>query len=324
MLMIGRLRFDAVAVLSASDHPALRYFVRRDLLGEAVEPVSVLWETAEAARIVARQQSDGSWRYPGGNLAIRSRAGYDQLETYRQLGVLVYKFGFTRRHPAIEQAAQFLAGFQTESGDYRGIYGNQYSPNYSAAITELLIRAGFARSPQVAATMRWLRTVRQDDGGWAIPARTRGMPLASMLSTADTVEPDRARPSAHLITGIVLRAFAAHPAYRLSAVTHRAGTLLKSRFFTRDRYPDHVGASYWTVFSYPYWWTDLLSALDCLTVAGFDATDPDIAQALAWFIDHQQPNGLWNSGRNRPKGPDSDLWVALAVCRMLSRQHLGS
>ena len=38
-------------------------------------------------RAVARQQPDGRWKYPGGNPDIRSRAAYDQLETYRQLGV---------------------------------------------------------------------------------------------------------------------------------------------------------------------------------------------------------------------------------------------
>ena len=28
--------------------------------------------------------------------------------------------------------------------------------------------------------------------------------------------------------------------------------------------------------------------------------------------------GLWNTGRNRPKSPHSDLWVGLAACRMLN------
>lgn len=319
--MIGRLRFDAIAALSNSDHPALRYFARRDLLGERVGSVSSLWNAAEAVRIVARQEPDGRWRYPGGDPGIRTRDNYDQLETYRHLAVLVHKFGFTHRHPAVERAAQFLACFQSGVGDYRGIYGAQYTPNYSAAITELLIRAGYGHTAQVSATMRWLAAIRQDDGGWAIPTRTRGLPLQTMLATAETVEPDRTQPSSHLVTGIVLRAFAAHPTRRRSAMTHRAGELLKSRFFTRDRYPDRAAASYWTIFSYPFWWTDLLSALDALTLVGFAASDPTIAQALTWFIDHQQSDGLWNTGHNRPKGRYSDQWVALAAYRMLTRSQ---
>ena len=55
-----------------------------------------------------------------------------------------------------------------------------------------------------------------------------------------------------------------------------------------------------------------------LTQIGFRADDPDIARGVAWFIDNQEPNGLWNTRRNRPKHPLSDLWVGLAVCRMLN------
>ncbi len=78
-----------------------------------------------------------------------------------------------------------------------------------------------------------------------------------------------------------------------------------------------VTAPYGPVFSYPFWWTDLLSALDSLAQIGFHAGDPDIARGVAWFIGDQEPSGLWSTGRNRPKSPYSDLWVGLAICRML-------
>jgi hypothetical protein len=39
---------------------------------------------------------------------------------------------------------------------------------------------------------------------------------------------------------------------------------------------------------------------------------------VAWFTGNQEPGGLWNTGHNRPKGPHSDLWVGLAICRMLN------
>ena len=60
--------------------------------------------------------------------------------------------------------------------------------------------------------MRWLLSMRQDDGGWAIPTRTPGLSLNVMLTARETFEPDRSRPSSHLVTGFVLRALAAHPA----------------------------------------------------------------------------------------------------------------
>lgn len=39
---------------------------------------------------------------------------------------------------------------------------------------------------------------------------------------------------------------------------------------------------------------------------------------MAWFINNQEPNGPWNTGRNRPEGPHSDLWIGAAICRMLN------
>ena len=313
------LRHDTLGALLGAQDQALAHMVRRDLLGQSPGPITQVWELTAVRRVLARQKPDGRWAYSGGDHTIRSAASYDQLETYRQLGTLVHKFGLDHRHPAVGAAAQFLASFQTEAGDYRGIYGCQYTPNYSAAITEVLTTAGYGRSPQVRRSMRWLMSMRQDDGGWAVPTRTLDLPLKVMVTSAQTFEPDRTRPSSHLITGIVLRALTAHPEYRAAQATHRAGDLLKSRLFTRDTYPDHAAPSYWLQFSYPFWWTDLLSALDSLTRAGYRADDPAIARALRWFVDKQHPDGLWNVGRNRPKGPYSDLWVAFAVCRMLTR-----
>ena len=237
-----QLRHDPRGPLLAADDAALRSTVRRELLGETT-PEITMGELPAVRRAVARQQPDGRWKYPGGNPDIRSRAAYDQLETYRQLGVLVCKYGLDHHHPAVEAAAAFLSNFQTEAGDYRGIYGHQYTPNYSAAITELLIRAGFDRTVQVENTLRWLLRMRKDDGGWAIPTRTLGLSLNVMLTARETFEPDRSRPSSHLITGIVLRALAAHPRYRRSADTRRAADLLKSRFFRRDVYPDRAAPS---------------------------------------------------------------------------------
>jgi len=318
------LRVDPIPLLLGCGHPAIEAFTRRDLLDDRSVRVSDLWELPEACRVLARQQPDGRWRYPNPKPEIRSVDDYDQLETYRQLSGLVHRFGFDRRHPAVEAAKGFLATFQTADGDYRGIYGPQYTPNYSAAITEVLIHAGYGRDPQVEATMRWLVAVRQHDGGWAIPSRTRGERLDVMRSGAELVEPDRTRPSSHLVTGIVLRAFAAHPRRRRSAAARDAARWLATRIFQRDHYPDHAAPSYWTVFSYPFWWTDLLSALDTFTTLGWTSGDRAVASGVEWFVEHQDPGGLWNPGRNRPKRPDSDHWVALAICRALRRAGTAS
>lgn len=73
----------------------------------------------------------------------------------------------------------------------------------------------------------------------------------------------------------------------------KAGTLLASRFFRRDVYPDRSAAVFLMKFSYPFWFTDLLSSpdllslLDSLSRLGFDLRDTGIKQALAWFVAKQ-------------------------------------
>lgn len=93
---------------------------------------------------------------------------YDLLEMYRMLGELVEKFGLNRRHPALRKAADFILRSQSR-------YGAQYSPNYTEAILELLIKAGYSNDARVARSFAWLLKIRQSDGGWAIPLRTRKM-----------------------------------------------------------------------------------------------------------------------------------------------------
>ncbi len=100
--------------------------------------------------------------------------------------------------------------------------------------------------------------------------------------------------------------------------TRRAAELAKSRFSRRDACPDRAAPSYWLVFSYPFWRTGLLPALGSLARTGLRTGDPGIARGVAWFTGSQEPGGLWNTGRNRPKGPHADLRAGLAMCQMLN------
>ena len=296
---LPQLKVDPLSALQASSNEALRYFVRRDLLSEEVGSVEALWELPQVVKILRKQQQDGSWKYPGGKTEIRSHENYNQLQTYKVLMDLVEKYGLTRDYPAIERAASFLFTFQTEEGDLRGIYRNQFSPNYTAGVTELLVKAGYGDDPRVERVFSWLLSMRQDDGGWAVPMRT-GVPkgtstVKDAFWVEETIQPDRSKPFSHWCTGIVLRAFAAHEEYRQAPEARAAGGLLKSRFFKPDPYPDRKAAYFWEKIRYPFWWTDILSALDSLWWLGFSGEDPDIRSGLDWLIDNQEESGLWNA-----------------------------
>jgi hypothetical protein len=304
----------------ASKNQAIRYFVRRDLLEEAVEKIKSVWQLPQVTKPLRRQQPDGSWKYPGGGKAhLRATEDYNQLETYRVLGELVEKYDMDKRHPAIEKTAKYLFSCQTEEGDFRGIYGTQYTPNYSAAIMELLIKAGYSADTRIEEGFQWLLSIRQNDGGWAIPLRTATIKLNTGILKAATLKPNKAKPFSHLVTGVVLRAFAAHEKYRHSEAARTAGELLTSRLFEKDAYPDRQSVDFWLKFSYPFWFTDLLSSLDSLSLMGFTVDNPQIAKAHDWFTTRQQENGIWKLTLLRNKDKDLSLWLSLAICRVFKR-----
>jgi hypothetical protein len=313
------LRVDPIPCLISSKNKAIEYFTRRDLLDEKVEPIETLWELPEVKKILNKQQEDGSWKYPGGGKEhLRSHEDYNQLETYRILGELVEKYGFNNKHPKIRRAANYLFSRQTEEGDFRGIYSNQYSPNYSAAIMELLIKSGYQDDSRIDKGFNWLLSIRQIDGGWAIPLRTVSAKYANTLK-AETIEPDPAKPFSYMVTGVVLRAFAAHRKYRNSKEAIKAGELLASRFFRRDTYPDRQIPDFWARVSYPFWFTDIVSALDSLSLMGLTKENPHIYDALNWLKSRQKDDGLFELKLLRDKDKDLKFWVCLAVCRLFKR-----
>ena len=321
---LGELRYDPTPFLLESASVPLQYFVGRDLLGERSGPVEALWSDSGARRILARQRPDGRWEYPGGGTRrIRKREDYDQLETYRQLGLLVEKFGFSRKHPALRGAAEFMFSHQTGEGDFRGIYGRQYTPNYTAATMELLIKAGYEDDSRIEKGFRWLLSMRQEDGGWAVPSRTATRSVAwTRTMRLVPFQPDRSRPFSHLITGVVLRAFAAHKRRRESNEAKVAGELLAGRFFESDRYPDRRAPEFWKKVSFPFWFTDIVSALDSLSLLGLSPRRPDVRRALDWLKVHQERDGSFSLKLLRTAGEDLDRWVCLAVCRVVRRFYL--
>jgi hypothetical protein len=239
----------------------------------------------------------------------------------------VEEFGFDRTHPGLRKAAQFLFAHQTEEGDFRGIYGRQYSPNYSSGIMELLVKAGYGGGRRIERGFRWLLSVRQADGGWAIPFRT----VTSMSHKSWTevlhsgpIHPDVSRPFSHLVTGVVLRAFAAHDKYNKSAEARAAGELISQRFFKADLYIDRKAPEFWKRVSFPFWFTDVVSVLDSLSLLGFRREDPGIKNALGWLTEQQAKDGSFRLKLLRDRDRNLTYWVCLAICRVFKRFYSSS
>ncbi len=323
-----RFNFDPISPLTSSGNEAVRYFARRDLLGEKTELIRYVWRLPEVRKILQKQLSDGSWKYPGKPRSIYPKHHHILVQTWKMFRLLVEQYGFTKEHEAARRAARFIFSCQTKEGDIRGFIGNQYATYYTGAIMAVLIKAGYEKDPRIRKGFKWLLSMRQDDGGWTVPILTHRFTRRAMYRLtsqyAIPVEPDRSKPFSHNCTDMVLRAFASHPLHRNSEEARTAADLLKSRFFQPDSYSSHRAASYWVRFL--FWWPNIITALDSLSLMGYRRDDPDIRRALDWLIDHQETSGLWRTtyveGQKETENEmnrERKLWITLAICRILKR-----
>lgn len=322
-----QLRFDPIPALRKSENEVLQYFVQRDLLGIEVYPISRLWQLPAVYKILEKQLPDGSWDCS----ILRKKhnaINYNLIETWKQFRILVEQYGMTREDLSLRKAAEFLFTCQTEDGDIRGFLANQYAPYYTGAVMSLLIKAGYEEDRRIEKGFQWLLSMRQDDMGWTVPIITHdfnGATLYRLTSEfAQPVEPDRSKPFSHNWTGMVLRAFANHGKYRKTEAAKIGAKLLKSRFFQADCYTSYQAASYWVRFQYPFWWNNLVAALDSISLID-PARDVAMDRAISWLIDHQEEDGLWRVTYVRDKGVDTSKtdemrgWVSLVICRILKR-----
>ena len=327
-----RLKFDPMAPLLDSGDKALLYFTQRDLLDQETGPVQQLWQLPGALKLFRKQLPNGSW--PRAGSTEHPAINYHLIETWRQFRFLIEEYGFQKEHPGTRAAADFLLSCQTEEGDIRGILANQYASYYTGAILSLLIRGGYGDDPRIENGIRWLLDMRQDDGGWTIPILTHKLDRETQYRLtsqyAEPLQPDRSQPFSHNWTGMVLRAFAAHPLYRHSEAAQAAADLLKTRFFLPDVYTSYRDAGYWLRFEYPFWWNNLVAALDSLSLIGLALDDPFMRKGVDWLVEHQRESGLWAvtyakpAEKATPKTQKMQLWITLAICRILKRLHASS
>ena len=71
----------------------------------------------------------------------------------------------------------------------------------------------------------------------------------------------------------------------------------------------------------PFWFTDLISAMDTLSAWGFSKDEPQIEAGMMWLAAHQQNNRLWKLRILKNRRNDTDVWLSLAICRILKRLH---
>ncbi len=330
-----QLQHNPINPLLESNNAAIRYFVKRDLLSENVPGKESIWELPEPQRILKKQKAKGYWRSNSRNREKAPAVNYDLFETFKQFLKLVDMYEFNREHEPVYNAAEYILSCQTDEGDIRGIIGNQYAPYYTGLIMSLLIKAGYGNDPRIKKGFSWLLSMRQNDGGWVIGSPGGfGQYSKEEYKTLTTHNVgtkrdfDKTKPFTHSGTGMVIRAFAVHPRYRRTKDAITAANLLKSQFFKKDSSSSYRAVDHWVNFKYPFFWTDLVSALDSISLIGIHEDDDDVQTALNWLKSHQQESGLWKNTYSRIHKAvanettyEAQLWISLAICRIFRRYY---
>ncbi len=80
-----------------------------------------------------------------------------------------------------------------------------------------------------------------------------------------------------------------------------------------------MGVEYWTKFTFPYHWTDILSTIDTLSLLEIN-NHPKINEIMRWFDKHKQGNGIYEvSVMAGAKYKDIKYWVTLRYLSVLKR-----
>lgn len=301
--------------------------VRRDLIDDEEAPrAREIAQYTEVKALLRKMGKNGSYAPKAADKALGSPRFASALATLRALDRLA-DFGLRLEDGADDAASQLqkiadaLLASQESDGSIADLAlaenprgrAKSVALHFQGWAVSALCRTGFEEDPRVQKAFALLLERRQDDGGWA----WRGVRTDSP-----------ARPSSHLITGMVLRAFGSSAQWRTSREARRAAELLATRFLQPDRYEDRKAPSYWEILTEPRFYTDVLDALDTITAVGLGKENSGVRTAEAYLRSRQASDGLWYPGvpskpvdskEAKDRDVESAIWLTLRVLVVLRR-----
>jgi len=331
------LASDPIPRLLREGTPSVLARVRRDLIDDSEAPnANEIAGYREVQAVLRKMEKDGSYQPHAPEKGMGSDEFAECLATVRALDRLA-DFGLRLEEngeatPQLRKMADKILASQASDGgiadltlgDTPKARPKTVALHFHGWAMSALCRAGFESDPRVEKGFQLLLSLRQDDGGWA----WRGVRTDSA-----------ARPSSHLVTGMVLRAFASSSQRRTSREARRAAELLATRFLQPDRYEDRKAPSYWEILTEPRFFTDALDALDTITSVGLGKENSGVRTAEAYLRSRQSSDGLWYPGTpvkgegatsrsagktaGKAAGKDKDvadaIWLTLRVLVVLRR-----
>jgi hypothetical protein len=332
----ARLASDPIPRLLREGSPSVLARVRRDLIDDSEAPTSAeIAEYPEVKALLRKMEKDGSFAPRATEKALGGPKFAACLSTLRALDRLADS-GMRLEGPEgsaspLRKVADALLESQGADGGIADLAladtpkgrAKTVALHFQGWAVSALCRGGFEGDPRVEKAFQYLLERRQDDGGWA----WRGVRTDSA-----------ARPSSHLVTGMVLRAFASSAPGAAGREPRRAAELLATRFLQPDRYEDRKAPAFWEILTEPRFYTDVLDGLDTITAIGLGKENSGVRTAEAYLRSRQSTDGLWYPGppakpdgvlprpvprdskdKDKDKEVDAAIWLTLRVLVVLRR-----
>ena len=122
-----------------------------------------------------------------------------------------------------------------------------------------------------------------EDG--AIPLRTKNiMNYYDALKLPEPLQNDPEKPFSHLTTGMVLRAFAAHPMIVIHQKLRSCRKINNEPIFPAGEIHPPSREESWESVSSPFWFTNILTSLDSLQLLGFGRKELH-KLGLSWLVE---------------------------------------
>jgi hypothetical protein len=328
----SKLKADPMDWLLEEDNPSVRYFTLTELLDksqtdeETQKAKTAIMKGGVVPKILAKQNSDGSWDTPTMFYTAKYKGSSWQL-------LILAELGADSEDDQVKKACEFILessqhheshGFSITRAEKIG--GGRQSgviPCLTGNMVYSLIRLGYLDDPRVQAGINWITTYQRFDDGEGAP---KGWPYDKYVMCFG-------KHSCHMGAAKALKALAEIPAEKRdnktqTTIKNGAEYFLKHQIYKRSHDLAKVSKPSWLHFGYPLMYqTDALEILAILTKLGYK--DELMQETVDLVVSKQDSKSRWNlentfNGRfqtNIEHKGENSKWVTLNALKALKKYY---
>jgi hypothetical protein len=328
----SKLNADATKWLLEEDNPSVRYFTLTQLLdkpqteAEVKEAKNAIMKIGTVPKILAKQNSDGTWEIPTEFYTAKYKGTSWQL-------IILAELGADPTDNRVKKVCEFILensqhheshGFSIAKAEKTG--GGRQSgviPCLTGNMVWGLIRLGYLEDPRVQNGINWITTYQRFDDGEGAP---KGWPYDKYVMCFG-------KHSCHMGAGKALKALAEIPANKRDSKTEAtikngAEYFLKHHVFKKSHDLSKVSKPGWLHFGFPLMYQDdVLEVLGILTKLGYK--DNRMQEAVDLVLSKQDDLGRWKlestfNGRfqtNIERKGEASKWITLNALKAIKQYY---